>query len=300
MFAFPLDQMVGGIFYEHSHRMIASFVGFLTVLLAIWLWKREERKWVRNLGFIALAAVITQGVLGGLTVRFMLPTAISVSHATLAQTFFAITVSIALFTSSWWREDQTRLREQNNKFPVTTLSILMTVGIFVQLILGAVMRHTHSGLAVPDVPFAYGQVFPSLSPEALAQYNQQLILDDIRLSADGPITSFQIVIHLLHRYWGVVVGIITLWTAVRFVSLKSVSRRLSTLGSILAFVVLLQIGLGVLTVLSVKAVDITTAHVATGAFLLACAVLSTLHALKLYGLRERRPSVRFSSQEVTA
>jgi cytochrome c oxidase assembly protein subunit 15 len=247
-----------------------------------------------------LGAVITQGVLGGLTVLFLLPTAISVSHATLAQTFFSIVVSIALFTSTWWREDQTKLREHNDKIPVTTLSILMTAGIFIQLILGALMRHTHSGLAVPDVPLAYGQVFPSLSPEALSQYNQQLISDDIRLSADGPITSFQIVIHLLHRYWGVAVGCMTLWTALRFISLKNVSKRLSRFGYMLVFVVLLQISLGVLTVLSVKAVDITTAHVATGAFLLACSVLSTLHIVKLYGIRQRKPSPQFSTQEATA
>lgn len=114
MFAFPLDQMVGGIFYEHSHRMIASVVGFLTVILAFWLWKKDDRKWVRVLGFVALGSVITQGILGGLTVIFFLPLAISVSHATLAQSFFALVSSIALFTSRWWRDEQPRLRDNSN------------------------------------------------------------------------------------------------------------------------------------------------------------------------------------------
>ena len=95
--------MVGGVFYEHGHRMVATFVGFLTTVMAIWLWRQEARRWVRNLGFIALLAVIVQGMLGGLTVIFLLPTAISVTHACLAQTFFCLTVGLAVFTSASWR-----------------------------------------------------------------------------------------------------------------------------------------------------------------------------------------------------
>ena len=103
--------MVGGILYEHGHRMIASFVGLLTIILTIWLWKKEERRWVKLLGITALGAVIAQGLLGGLTVVFLLPTAISVSHATLAQTFFVIVSSIALFTSRWWQTDYPKLSQ---------------------------------------------------------------------------------------------------------------------------------------------------------------------------------------------
>src|SRR5437667_2183294 len=82
-----MPPMVGGIFYEHGHRMVASAVGLLTVVLAVWLSRREPRAWVRRLGYAALAAVVAQGVLGGLTVIFLLPTAVSVAHACLAQTF---------------------------------------------------------------------------------------------------------------------------------------------------------------------------------------------------------------------
>src|SRR4249919_383372 len=77
MYTFPLSKWVGGIFYEHSHRLVASFVGFLTVILAAWAWLTEKRRWVRNLAVAALGAVIAQGVLGGLTVLLLLPTAIS-------------------------------------------------------------------------------------------------------------------------------------------------------------------------------------------------------------------------------
>src|SRR5215467_14310860 len=99
MYSFPLSRMVGGIFYEHGHRLIASTVGFLTIGLALLLWKIEPRRWVRRLGFIALGVVILQGVLGGLTVIFLLPDAISISHAGLAQLFFCIVISLTLFTS---------------------------------------------------------------------------------------------------------------------------------------------------------------------------------------------------------
>src|SRR5438876_5424901 len=102
MFSFPLDKMVGGIFYEHGHRLIASTVGFLIVVLAVWLWHAERRRWVRRLGYLALAAVITQGILGGITVLWYLPDAISIAHASLAQIVFCLTTAIALVTSNGW------------------------------------------------------------------------------------------------------------------------------------------------------------------------------------------------------
>src|SRR5438445_10443641 len=104
MFTFPPSKWVGGIFYEHGHRLIASTVGFLTIVLAIWIWLRDPRRWMKRLGVVALAAVIAQGLLGGLTVLFFLPTAISTAHAGLAEIFLCITVAIALFTSPGWMD----------------------------------------------------------------------------------------------------------------------------------------------------------------------------------------------------
>ena len=104
MFTFPMKHMVGGIFYEHGHRLIASGVGFLTIVLALWIWKAEPRRWMRVLGFTALAAVCVQGLLGGITVLYFLPTAVSTAHAGLAQIFFCLTIAIALFTSRGWTE----------------------------------------------------------------------------------------------------------------------------------------------------------------------------------------------------
>lgn len=282
-----MPPMVGGIFYEHGHRMIATFVGFLTTVLAIWLWRKEERKWMRVLGVIALCAVIAQGLLGGLTVIFLLPTAVSVSHATLAQTFFSIVTSIALFTSKWWRSEQPFFSEEQNKTALVKLSVLTTLAVYVQLILGALMRHTHSGLVVPDFPLAYGQLFPSLSPESLASYNSQLIYSDIRLAADGAITSGQIFIHMLHRGWALVVLTMVLWTSFRLRKLSKSSTRLSRFPSLLIILVVVQVTLGAFTVLSRKAIDVTTAHVATGAFLLVVCVVMTLHVIKLTDMKVR-------------
>src|SRR5579859_3694161 len=94
--------MVGGIFYEHGHRMVAATVGLLTVLQVIWLQLREPKRWLRILGWCGVGAVIAQGVLGGLTVLFLLPPAISIAHAGLAEIFFCINVSVAFFASAWF------------------------------------------------------------------------------------------------------------------------------------------------------------------------------------------------------
>ena len=113
MFSFPMDKWVGGIFYEHSHRLIASTVGFLTIVLAIWTWRVEPRAWVRWLGLAALGAVILQGLLGGLTVLLLLPAPVSIGHAGLAQLFFCITLTLAVVTSPWWKAPHPALHDDH-------------------------------------------------------------------------------------------------------------------------------------------------------------------------------------------
>ena len=99
---FPFSKMVGGIFYEHGHRLIASAVGLLTLILAVWLLRAEQRCGVRYLGLAALGAVLLQGILGGLTVKLFLPPSVSVAHAALAEAFFCITIALAMLTSRRW------------------------------------------------------------------------------------------------------------------------------------------------------------------------------------------------------
>src|SRR5437899_6867501 len=137
--------MVGGIRYEHGQRLIASFVGLLTIVLAVWLWLREPRPWVRRLGLVALGAVIAQGVLGGLTVWFFLPVPISVAHASLAQLFFSTVISLALFTSRWWQSDLPQL-DDSGAPRVRQLGLWRVAAVVLQLILGAVLRNKGFGI----------------------------------------------------------------------------------------------------------------------------------------------------------
>ncbi|HKE58572.1 MAG TPA: COX15/CtaA family protein [Pyrinomonadaceae bacterium] len=134
-------KMVGNLFWEHGHRMIATSVGILTICLMIYLLGKERRGWVRKLGVIALAGVIAQGLLGGLTVKLLLPLWVSSAHATLAQLFFCTTVSLAVFTSRSWIEAGPRLEEKGS-IPLRYLCTVALVTILMQLVLGATLRHS--------------------------------------------------------------------------------------------------------------------------------------------------------------
>ena len=134
-------RMVGNLFWEHGHRMVATTVGLLTIGLMVYTLVKEKRNWVRKLSIVALAAVIAQGLLGGLTVKLMLPLAVSAAHATLAQLFFCTTVSLAVFTSKSWIEANP-IGEEKDNVPVRYLCTAALVTIFLQLILGATLRHS--------------------------------------------------------------------------------------------------------------------------------------------------------------
>lgn len=140
-----MPEMKGGVFYEHGHRMIASTVGFLTIILAVWLWKVEPRRWLRRLGWFALAAVIAQGILGGMTVIYLLPPPVSIAHACLAQIFFATTVAIAVFTSpAQMREPE--VFEDSGWPSLRFLAGAMPVLVLLQIALGAGYRHRAFGI----------------------------------------------------------------------------------------------------------------------------------------------------------
>jgi heme a synthase len=134
-------KMVGNLFWEHGHRLVATTVGILTIVLMVYILRREQRSWVRKLGVIALLGVVAQGLLGGLTVKLMLPLTVSTAHATLAQLFFCTTVSLAVFTSRSWMEARPR-SEEKGSLPLRYLCSAALVTIFLQLILGATLRHS--------------------------------------------------------------------------------------------------------------------------------------------------------------
>jgi cytochrome c oxidase assembly protein subunit 15 len=134
-------KMVGNLFWEHGHRMVATTVGMLTIVLMIYVLVKDPRIWVKILSVVALVGVITQGLLGGLTVKLMLPLWVSSAHATLAQLFFCTTVSLAVFTSRSWMQ-ASPLGEEKDILPLRYLCTGALVTIFLQLILGATLRHS--------------------------------------------------------------------------------------------------------------------------------------------------------------
>lgn len=280
MFTFPIDKWIGGIKYEHGHRLVASFVGFLTLILTLWLALKEDRRWIKNLGFLALGVVILQGILGGLTVLFLLPTAVSIAHGMLAQTFFCIISSLALFTSQWWRNVDKGFQFTSD-ISIQTISILASAAVFLQLSLGALLRHTYSGLSIPDFPLAYGQLFPSLSVNAIAEYNQQLITLGIKWPGDKHIEAYQIVIHLLHRFWAYVTASVVIFLGLKLWISASLPKRLRRTGIYLIIFILIQFTLGIITVLSRKEFIVTSFHVVIGALILMTCVVTAIQIARL-------------------
>ena len=138
---YKIPKLVGGVKFEHTHRMIAQGAGLLTIILAVWTWRTEKRRWMRILGFVALGMVIVQGVLGGLTVKLFLPPPVSSAHAALAQTFFCLAVAFALFTGQKFVEEQPRVEFDQRRPSLFTLTLLSIFVLYVQLILGAMFRH---------------------------------------------------------------------------------------------------------------------------------------------------------------
>lgn len=264
MFLFPYSKWVGGVFYEHSHRLVASLVGMLTTILAVWLWLGESRRWLRWLGIIAFVGVVFQGVLGGSRVvfdKYGLGTGLGIFHATFAQLFFLLVCSIAFFTSRWWTNvrapelDSATALNARRFFAATTFLIL------VQLILGATMRHQHAGLAIPDFPLAYGKIWPSTDAASLRSYNAHRV----ETNGEEAITAPHIVVHMLHRLTAFAVLFAIIGCAVvvwRNTRSGSLFRKISGLWVAVALV---QVVLGILTILSQRKVDVTTAHVAIGA-----------------------------------
>ncbi|MDR3675990.1 MAG: COX15/CtaA family protein, partial [Acidobacteriota bacterium] len=147
---FRMPRMVGGIKFEHGHRMIAGTVGILTILLAIWIWRQDSRRWVRWVGFAAVMAVLAQALLGGITVLFFLPVAISAAHATLGQIFFCIATSLAFFTRADWNWNEPKVEDTASP-SLQHLTTITTGVILIQLILGAVYRHSKEGIITPHV-----------------------------------------------------------------------------------------------------------------------------------------------------
>ena len=269
MFTFPPSMWVANILYEHGHRLIASTVGFLTIILAVWLWLADARGWLRWFGVAALVAVIAQGILGGITVLFFLPAAVSTAHAGLAEIFFCMTVAIALFTSPRWRAgygarevngtskeapyedvrgvDDARLRR------MATAAIVL---VYSQILIGATMRHTGAGLAIPDFPWMFGHLVPDHWSPAIA-------------------------VHFAHRAGALVVTCAILAASACVWSHHRGRRELTRPAALLPVLVAIQVTLGAFTVLSQRNPWINSFHVVCGALVLTTSLVLTLRSWRV-------------------
>lgn len=253
---FTKVRMVSGVLFEHGHRIVAQFVGFLTILAGIWVWKREKRPWMRKLGWSALGLVIVQGVFGGITVLFKTPPVVSSIHAALAQTFFATTVLMAVFTSARWMGADVVPRQEAAHTGLRRLTALLLALLYLQLMTGAAFRH----------------VWTKLGPDGSREFTPHYI-----------VTHF-FSLHIINLVLLTAVLLATVVYALRhFGDLREIRRPALLLLALLQA----QFGLGFLAYLArvewhddllqptLGLVSLTVVHLLTGALMLATAAVLT-------------------------
>jgi heme a synthase len=279
MFLFPISRWVGGVFFEHTHRLLAFMVGLLTAGFCVATWIIEERRWVKWISSIAVLAVILQAVLGGLRVTEHNPL-LGLFHGCLAQSFLALMATLALVTSPFW----SRLGESGSETgQLRVLTVIVTVMVFAQLVLGAAMRHSHAGLSIPDFPTTYGGWLPLLDPAAIAKINEA------RGAAGQPFTSGGLILlQYVHRVWALLIGIGVVWTSVKLIRSILLPNPIRLAGAAWIFLIFVQLGLGAWTVLSNKAADIATAHVVGGALMLVIGVLLSVSLSRILACKDNR------------
>jgi heme a synthase len=279
MFLFPISRWVGGVFFEHTHRLIASLVGLLTIGLCLATWLIDDRRWVKWLASVAVLAVVVQGVLGGLRVTEH-NTLLGLFHGCLAQSFLALMATLALVTSPFWSHLGASGSETRQ---LRILSVLVTGMVFAQLVLGAAMRHSHAGLSIPDFPTTYGGWLPLLDPAAIAKINEA------RGAAGQPFTSGGLILlQYVHRVWALLIGIGVVWTSVKLIRSALLPNPIRMAGAAWIFLIFVQLVLGAWTVLSNKAADIATSHVLGGALMLVIGVLLSVSLSRILACKDNR------------
>jgi cytochrome c oxidase assembly protein subunit 15 len=260
-----MPPMVGGILYEHGHRLIAATVATMVGLQILVLGFGRTDRITFRLGLAAFGAILGQAVLGGMTVLFLLPPAVSSAHAGLAQIVFALTATTALRTSRFWD----RFSEQAPRIAVdpaglakaSRLALLAAGASYVQILLGAIVRHTGAGLAIPDWPLSFGKIVPTGSDWA----------------ASG------VLAHFTHRAFAWVVVALVVVAALALRKLRGVPG-LGTLSTLWLVLLAVQVTLGATSVWTAKAVAITSAHLAVGGLLWITGVLAAVLLARLGAL----------------
>ena len=269
MFAFPLSEMVGGIFYEHGHRMIATFVGFITLIQAICMGFSSQPKWVKKVSYTSLLLVIVQGIFGGITVLFFLPPAISIIHGVLAQTFFILTIVIAYSISN----ERSQRIDSDQSLEIRKFSFVIMGMVYFQLILGALMRHTGSGMAIPDFPTMGGMWIPTFSERMINNINVMLFDMDIDM-----INRYQVIIHFAHRLGAIIISGTVGYFLYQHGNIIKKNQIIHQTIIWITIILLIQLTLGAFTILSERSPYITSFHVVTGAAFLGFCTLLVLRS----------------------
>ncbi|MBI2264553.1 MAG: protoheme IX farnesyltransferase [Armatimonadetes bacterium] len=247
--------MKGGIIFEHSHRLIAGAVAVLTVTLGFRILLRSRMHAVRRLALACSLTVLIQALLGGLTVLMKLPPPVSIAHACMAQTFLCLVTALSVLTSSLWGRSRPVSCPHASRLRAAVL--LATGAIYIQLILGAAVRHFYAALAIPDFPLSFGRIIP-------------------------PFESASVIIAFAHRSWAAVVFLCVAWAALEVLRISPAHSLPRTLAKCLLGFAVLQILLGALAVWTASSVIITAAHVANGALVLATSAALSLWVFRLY------------------
>ncbi len=352
MFLYPPSKWIGGIFYEHTHRLLGTLSGFLTVALVLIAWgparkpsvryglgvftiamflmtavsvalyfflkdasqmagglkdgmshvmvllaslglvtgvawcstQRDERRWFRWLTILQLILICVQGTLGGQRVN-LVNLSLAMIHACLAQGFFCLAAFTALASSKWWHEHRGLAISSRSGQRTTRLGYLAILIIFAQLIAGAIMRHNNAGLAIPDLPLAFGKLIPPTDHVSLDAANQ---IRNWHYHLDGQMTLGQVWMHFSHRIGAVLATIAILALVIGIFRNLAKHRALFRLAVILSILIVTQLTLGVLTVVYQKPADIATLHVAVGALTLMVASVLTAVSARLFS---RAPAI---------
>lgn len=254
-----IPALEGGVRFEYGHRVVAGIVVILMLVLMTWTWMGDARRWVWNTALAAFGLIIVQAVLGGVTVLLELPLEIAVLHAAVAQAFFCLTVALAAFTNPWFAATERR-NERPVRLPTAFVCALATGVIYLQIIIGALMRHLGAGLAIPDFPASFGRAIPPVWDEFIA-------------------------VNFAHRASAVIVICLILWAALRILRVHGGEPRLRRPAQGLLLLLAAQLVLGAFTIWSGRAVLPTTAHVAVGAAVLAASLTLTIRVWRMFGLR---------------
>lgn len=286
MFTFPPSKWIGGIFYEHTHRLMGTVVGLLSIAMVVVAFRVEPRRWVRWLSVAVLLAVIVQGVLGGLRV-VLVELDLAIIHGCIAQACLCLMALMSVVTSRWWLTTSP-VGGENRR--LVYLAVGCGVMIYAQLIVGAMMRHYGAGLAIPDLPLNYGQVLPPMDAQSLADANAHRVSENL-----PAVTFFQVWLHFGHRMGAVLVTILLSWLIARLLRHES-SPALRRPAMLLIGLLITQLTLGVLTVLWRKPADVASLHVLVGALTLMTTFVLIVRSVHLYPIR--RPELADGPQEM--